>query len=65
MTTSLLNRLFAHDAAGGVVLMLATAAALTIANSPLMPAYLAGLEAPLSITLGGTGLTLGAMPVAA
>ena len=35
MTPSLLTRVFAHEAAGGVVLMLATAAALLIANSPL------------------------------
>ncbi len=52
-----LERLFGHDAAGGVVLILATALALAIANTPLQPYYLAALEAPLSITLAGTGLT--------
>jgi NhaA family Na+:H+ antiporter len=57
MSDTMLSRLFAHEAAGGVVLMLATAAALITANSGLMPAYLAALDAPLSITLGGTGLT--------
>ena len=52
-----LERLFGHDAAGGVVLILATALALAIANSPLQPLYLSALQAPLSITLSGTGLT--------
>ena len=51
------TRLLGPDAAGGVVLMLATAAALFVANSPLQVWYLAALDAPLSITLGGTGLT--------
>ena len=54
---ALTTRLLGHDAAGGVVLMLATAAALFVANSPLQVWYLAALDAPLSITLGGTGLT--------
>ncbi|MEI6098637.1 MAG: Na+/H+ antiporter NhaA [Alphaproteobacteria bacterium] len=56
MSSSLIDRIFGHEAAGGVVLMLAAAAALAIANSPLMPAYQAVLEAPLSITLNGVGL---------
>jgi len=54
---SYLQRLFGHEAAGGIVLMLATAAALIVANSPLQPAYVAALDAPLSITLNGAGLT--------
>ncbi len=37
--------------------MLATLVALVVANSPLRDAYLAALDAPLSITLAGTGLT--------
>ena len=37
--------------------MLATLVALIIANSPLMPAYHAVLDARLSITLNGVGLT--------
>ena len=37
--------------------MLATALAMSVANSPLSGWYLAALDAPLSITLGGTGLT--------
>ena len=48
---TLINRLLAHEAAGGVVLMLATFAALVVANSPLLPVYQAVLDAPLSITL--------------
>jgi NhaA family Na+:H+ antiporter len=54
---SLMYRIFSHDAAGGVVLILATMAALIVANSPLHDWYLGALDAPLSITLGGTGLT--------
>ena len=57
MTPSVFKRLMAHQAAGGVVLMLATLVALIIANSPLMPAYHAVLDARLSITLNGVGLT--------
>jgi Na+:H+ antiporter, NhaA family len=52
-----LSRLLSHEAAGGVVLMLATALALAVANSPLQPWYLAALDAPLSITLNDAGLT--------
>ena len=55
--SSALSRLLGHEAAGGVALMLATALALMVANSALQPWYLAALDAPLSITLGGTGLT--------
>lgn len=57
MNPSFLSRLFAHEAAGGVVLIMATLAALVVANSPLQPYYIAALNAPLSITLAGTGLT--------
>ncbi len=52
-----LSRLLSHEAAGGVGLMLATVLALGVANSPLQPWYLAALDAPLSITLSGAGLT--------
>ena len=51
------HRLFTQEAAGGVVLIAATLAALLVANSPLQHWYLAALEAPLGITLGGAGLT--------
>ena len=57
MIPSVFKRLMAHEAAGGVVLMMATLVALIIANSPLMPAYHAVLDARLSITLNGVGLT--------
>ena len=56
-TPSPLSRFFAHEAAGGIVLIAATVAALMVANSPLQGWYLTALEQPLSITLGGTGLT--------
>ena len=35
MQKSLMYRIFSHEAAGGVVLILATLAALIVANSPL------------------------------
>ena len=54
---SFLSRMFAHEAAGGVALILAAIAALLVANSTLQPLYDAALAAPLSITLNGTGLT--------
>ena len=49
----LTQRLFGHEAAGGVVLILATIVALVVANSPWQSWYVAALDAPLSITLGG------------
>ncbi len=52
-----LHRLLAHEAAGGIALMLATFAALIVANSPLQGSYIAALDAPLSVTLAGSGLT--------
>ncbi len=54
---SLVSRMFAHEAAGGVVLILAAVAALLVANSPLDAWYQVALQSPLSITLGGSGLT--------
>ena len=54
---SALARLFRHEAAGGVLLMLAAIAALIIANSPLLPIYNGTLESVLSITLNGGGLS--------
>ena len=57
LTPSRLSRLLAHESAGGIALIAATLAALVVANSPLQSAYLAALDAPLSITLGGSGLT--------
>ena len=57
LTPSRLGRLLAHESAGGIALIAGTLAALVVANSPLQSAYLAALDAPLSITLGGSGLT--------
>lgn len=54
---SLLDRLLRHEAAGGVLLMLAALSAFIIANSGLSAGYHALLLTPFSITLGGAGLT--------
>ena len=54
---SALARLFRHEAAGGVLLMLAAVAALVVANSSLLPLYDGALESVLSITLNGAGLS--------
>lgn len=52
-----LDQFFTKDAAGGLLLMAAALAAMLIANSPWAAGYRAALDAPLSITLGGSGLT--------
>jgi NhaA family Na+:H+ antiporter len=52
-----LGRLLQHEAAGGVVLMLAALVAILIANSPGKPWLDGVLEATLSITVNGTGLS--------
>lgn len=51
-----IKRLIKHDAFGGMLLMLATAAALIVANSSLQPWYEAALDSRLAITLNGEGL---------
>ena len=51
-----IDRFFAHDAAGGILLMVSAALALLVANSPLAPVYGAVLDAPLAVTIGGSGL---------
>ena len=43
---------FEHEAAGGVVLMVAAAVALTVYNSPLTPVYEAFLATPVAIQVG-------------
>lgn len=53
---SALERLFRHEAAGGVLLMLAAVLALITANSGLAPAYQAALDSKLAVTLNGEGL---------
>ncbi|RMD92976.1 MAG: Na+/H+ antiporter NhaA [Alphaproteobacteria bacterium] len=52
-----IDRFFRHDAAGGIVLMISTVAALVAANSALSPWYESFLTARLSITLDGGGLS--------
>lgn len=52
-----LGRLLQHEAAGGVVLMLAALVAILVANSPAKPWLDAVMEATLSITVNGTGLS--------
>ena len=56
MQPTLLERLMKSEAAGGVLLILASVAALIVANSPYAGWYHAALDTPLAITLGGTGL---------
>ncbi|MEJ2030502.1 MAG: Na+/H+ antiporter NhaA [Maritimibacter sp.] len=51
-----IERLFKHDAAGGIALMLAAFAALIIANSGFADIYDHVLHAHLAITLDGEGL---------
>lgn len=54
--TSRLERLFKHEAAGGVMLMAAAIAALIVANSALAPLYDSWLGSYLAITINGEGL---------
>jgi NhaA family Na+:H+ antiporter len=51
------TRFFAHEAAGGVLLMLATVAAMVLANSPLSAAYQHLFEIKLSVKIGDIGLS--------
>ncbi|MEM7268513.1 MAG: Na+/H+ antiporter NhaA [Pseudomonadota bacterium] len=51
-----LDRFFAHDAAGGILLMLSAAAALFAANSLFAPYYDSALASQFAITLNGEGL---------
>ncbi len=53
---STLERLFKHEAAGGVMLMLAAVAALLVANSGFSGVYDTFLGAYLAITIDGTGI---------
>jgi NhaA family Na+:H+ antiporter len=52
-----IERVFAHEAAGGVVLMLATLAALVLANSGLADLYSQVLHLKFTIALGENGLS--------
>lgn len=53
---SALERLLRHDAAGGVLLMLAALAALIVANSAFAPIYEQTLNAIVAVTVNGDGL---------
>ncbi len=51
-----IDRLFRHEAAGGMLLMASVVAALVVANSALGPVYEAVLGTYLKISIGETGL---------
>ena len=51
-----IDRFFSHEASGGILLMLATVAALLAANSGFQQGYEAFLSAKLSVTVNGEGL---------
>ena len=53
---SAIERLFRHEAAGGVALMAAAVLALIVANSGFAGLYAGALDARLAITLNGEGL---------
>lgn len=52
-----LLRLFSHEAFSGILLMVAAAAAMIVANSALSPFYDSFLDARLAVTLDGSGLS--------
>lgn len=54
---SALSRLLRGDAAGGILLLLAAALAMVVANSSLAPAYNALLDVRLSVLVEGHGLS--------
>ena len=54
---TLFKRLIRHEAAGGVVLMLAAALAMIIANSPLNDAYQALFDKKFSVLIDGIGIS--------
>ena len=54
---SLFKRLIAHEAAGGVALMLAAILAMIIANSPLNDAYQGLFNKKFSVLIDGVGLS--------
>lgn len=51
-----IDKFFAHEASGGILLMLSAIAALVVANSSLYPAYDGALSSYLAVTLNGEGL---------
>ncbi len=55
--TRTLDKFFRHEASGGIILMLAAALALIVANSAARPLYEGWLSSVLSIMLDGEGLS--------
>ncbi len=55
--TNLVARLAHHEATPGVILILSAALAMLLANSGLSDAYRSVLETPLSVLIGGNGLS--------
>ncbi len=53
---TMLREFLRQEAAGGVLLVLAAALALVLANSPAAPAYTAALNLPVVVRAGGVGL---------
>src|SRR4051794_17026058 len=56
MRLNSISRLFAHDAAGGVVLIVAALVALAVANSPFELMYAEFLDLKLTIAIGTWGI---------
>ncbi|WP_127901564.1 Na+/H+ antiporter NhaA [Solirhodobacter olei] len=56
-TTSALSRLMKSDAAGGILLLIAAALAMVVANSSLAPTYNHLLDVKLSVLVEGHGLS--------
>ncbi len=56
MLIAAINRFFRHEAAGGIMLMLAAFTALLVANSPLAAGYNFLLETQGAITMNGKGI---------
>ncbi|MGG7568473.1 Na+/H+ antiporter NhaA [Rhodovulum sp. DZ06] len=56
MVSRTLERFFAHEAAGGVVLALAAALAMIVSNSSLSPIYHEFLNLPVAVTVDGEGV---------
>jgi len=56
MRSGRLQRLFRHETASGVVLMLASAPALALANSPLAPSYNSLLSVHGTVRIDGFGI---------
>ncbi|MBD0866435.1 MAG: Na+/H+ antiporter NhaA, partial [Rhodobacteraceae bacterium] len=56
MSAQVIEKFFKHEAAGGILLMIAAIAAMIVANSGLAPLYNSLLNANLSVLVNGQGL---------